>query len=226
MQNWHQNLDHWLAFDQSLQAHEKGEKGCHFHFVKSLDQFFLDWFSIARSSSWFWDGQLACQVLLSWKEEKEKLVKEAKHHEKPNSRLSLHQEYFSFSVFQFFSISVFQRKKENTTKSQAHNNLCRVFQFGARGMVSYFRSIWARPARILRFIPHCISYFVHGLYLSSSYICFGRASVSQLVPSLPLDCTKWGPSQNLISFKALWNVYMDVVYCRRMIVSNDNPSRI
>ena len=82
--------------------------------------------------------------------------------------------------------------------------------------ISVRRVVWHRisdqsggPGRILHFIPHCIWYFDQGLYLSSSYICLGRASVSQLVPSLPLDCTKWGPSENLIPLKALRNVYMD-----------------
>ena len=82
--------------------------------------------------------------------------------------------------------------------------------------ISVRRVVWHRisdqsggPGRILHFIPHCIWYFDQGLYLSSSYICLGRASVSQLVPSLPLDCTKWGLSENLIPLKALRNVYMD-----------------
>ena len=230
MQNWHQNLDHWLAFDQSLQAHEKGEKGCHFHFVKSLDQFFLDWFSIARSSSWFWDGQLACQVLLSWKEEKEKLAKEAKHHEKPNSRLSLHQEYFSF--FRYFSFSVFlyfsERRK---TRPKVKRTIIFAGYFSSAHVEWYRISDQSGLAQIVFYISSPIVFrprivFALILHLFRTSLCF---AVSPIIASWLLemrtvlksnfiqsalkciygccilsenDCVKWQPIENLILFKA------------------------
>ena len=126
------------------------------------------------------DRQLLRQVWLKGNEERQDLVKE-----KPGNGW----------------------KGQNKTKDPDHDHrVCQEYFSSARGMASYFRSIWG-PGRILHFIPHCIWYFDQGLYLSSSYICLGRASVSQLVPSLPLDCTKWGPSENLIPLKALRNVY-------------------
>ena len=150
MQNWHQNLDHWLAFDQSLQAHEKGEKGCHFHFVKSLDQFFLDWFSIARSSSWL-RPTISLSSLVGLERGNGGIGERSKTRRKTKLTIIIASgvfQFFFFSILLFFYFSISRRK----TRPKAKRTIIFAGYFSSAHVEWYRISDQSGPAPLVFYV--------------------------------------------------------------------------